>query len=420
MKKISFNQGTLGFDQNHAYYELPRSQVYLNSVEEIGQIRELKQIAFPCTLTLNEEQLEMKFTIEKDYVPLLMFRKSTMDQKLNAAEFLIKIGYFFMNQKELITVFDPLNFFVNTNGEMKILYRGIKGLMPAEGYQDESILDQVKRLLLLLFTSARYDELRIHGLSFAKTKTKAGEKRIVLMILKAEGFPELLGAIQEERRKRQKEEKTVKLEPEEPPFKKWSLIQKFTSLDGKKRILISAGIWVFSLVIAFVLGRSFAPAPPPSYDVTPDFLEGLRQAALQEFDEASKAFKKIDFNQLSKTDQRIVLLSYLFSGQAQTALRLDPNFGEDVANYYSIVDKPEELLKIQSKHPSIRFEQEYAKKNYQAVIQLQNRVTLDKRRRKAIVTAYLELGQVDQAERFVKKFPDSELAKMVNDSKAKK
>ena len=139
----------------------------------------------------------------------------------------------------------------------------------------------------------------------------------------------------------------------------------------------------------------------------------MRQAALQEFNEASASFKKVDFKKLSKTDQRIVLLSYLFSGQAQTALQLDPSFVEEVANYYGVVNKQEELLKIKSNHPSIRFEQEYAKKNYQAVIQLQDKVTLDQRRRKAVVTAYLELGQVDQAKQFANKFRDPELSKMI-------
>lgn len=417
MKKISFNHGTLGFDQNHAYFELPRSQIYLNSVEEIQRIHELKQIAFPCTVELKEEQLEMNFVIEKGFIPFLMMRKGNMDSRLHAAEFLIKLGYFFFNQQEMFTIFDPLNFFVNANGEIKVLYRGIKGLMPAEGYENEPILDQVKRMLLLLFSGARYDELRIHGLSFAKSKTKAGEKRIVFRILQAENFQSLLDEIQVERQERQKEEKELKTEPEATSTNKRFWIQRFSLMDWKKKIIIGSSVWLLSLVVSFILGTSRTPTPPPSSEVTPAFLEGLRKAALQEFDEASTAFQKVDYKKLSKTDQRIVLLSYLFSGQAQLALRLDPAFVEDVANYYSIVDKPEELLKIKSNHPSIRFEQEYAKKNYPAVIQLQSQVTLDQRRRKAVLTAYLAQGQVDKAELFAKKFRDPELTKMIKNHK---
>ena len=254
MKKISFNHGTLGFERNLAYFELPRSHIYLNSVEEIQRIHDLEQIAFPCTVELKEEQLEMKFVIEKGFIPFLMIKKANMESKLNAAEFLVKLGYFFFNQQEMFTIFDPLNFFVNDEGEIKVLYRGIKGLMPADGYEDEPILDQVKRMLLLLFSGARYDELRIHGLSFAKSKTKAGEKRIVLRILQAENFPSLLGSIQTERKERQKEEKEVKQE-QETTSRNTSWLRRFSALDRKKQIVIGLAGWILSVVAAFIWGN---------------------------------------------------------------------------------------------------------------------------------------------------------------------
>ena len=420
MKKISFNHGTLGFDQNRAHFELPRSQVYLDSVEEIKRIHELKQIGFPCELNLNEKQLEMSFQIEQGFVPFLLLRQKDIHHKLNAAEYLVKLGYFFSNQQEFITIFDPLNFFVNDSGVIKILYRGIKGLMPAEGYENESVLDQIKRMLLILFTSARFDELRIHGLSFAKTKTKAGEKRMVLQILKAENFRDLLGALQQERQRREKQKHQDQNDANNLPEKKgfWHIwLHRFSSLDIKKQLLIGLGVWVLSLGVVFWLGRNTAPEPAPTLEVPNEFLEGLRQASLQEYDEASKAFQKVNFQKLSKTDQRIVLLSYLFSGQAQTALRLDPTFGEEVASYYGIVNKPKELLNIKSNHPAIQFEQAYAKKDYKKVIQLQSKVALDKRRRKAVVTAYLEQGQRQQAENFAKKLKDPELTKMIQEYK---
>src|SRR5690606_20453855 len=110
------------------------------------------------------------------------------------------------------------------------------------------------------------------------------------------------------------------------------------------------------------------------------------------------------------------LLSYLYAGQPQKVLTLDPSFAEAVAHYYSQVNKPEELTKIKSKHPAILFEQAYAKKNYQQLIQLQKQVTLDQRRRKIVLQAYLQLGNVDQAKLFAKKFNDPALTKILNES----
>jgi|GEM_PF-3990508 len=420
MKKMSFNHGTLGFEQNRAYFELPRSQVYFNTVEEIRRIHDLEKIAFPCELNLKEDQFEMQFQIENGFIPFLMLRKKEIQHKLNAAGYLVKLGYFFSNQQEFITVFDPLNFFVNASGEIKILYRGIKGLMPAEGYEDEPVFDQVKRLLLLLFTSARFDELRIHGLSFARNKTKASDKRIVQQILNATNFSDLLNALQAEQQQRKQQEDVAEQQSEEkakvPAFlSNW--FDWFLSLDLKRQLLIGLGAWVLSLIVFFLLGRVSVSAPEPTFDVSPQFLEGLRQASLQDYQEAARAFEKVDYKKLSRTDQRIVLLSYLFSGQAPKALQLDPTFGEEVASYYSLVNKPDELLRIKSNHPAIQFEQANAKKDYKRVIELQNKVTLDKQRRKTVITAYLELGQIAQAENFAKKWKDPELDKIIQQYK---
>lgn len=413
MKKISFNHGTIGFQKNQAYFELPRSEIYLNSVDEIQEIHRVEKFAFPCSLKLKEDHLLMTFQIEQGFVPFLQLRKESTSLQLDASEYVIGLGYFFTRQKKLVTLFEPNNLFINEKGKLKILYRGVRGLMPAEGFDAEPILDQVKRLLLLLFTSARFDELRIHGLEFAKTKTKAGQKRIVQRILQAEEFRDLLTAIKAERVDRETEE-----EDKEPSKVKVSHRPSF--LKNQKVLLVGVGVaWIFTFIIAYVLGASQTTSVEDGPEIDPKFLKGLKYASLQQFEEAAKEFDTLEFQKFGKTDQHIMLLTYLYSGQPQKVLTLDPSFAEAIAHYYSQVDKPEELAKIKSKHPAILFEQAYSKKNYQQLIQLQNKVTLDQRRRKIVLQAYLQMGNVDQAKQFANQFNDPTLAKMLNESNQK-
>lgn len=410
MKKISFNHGTIGFQKNQAYFELPRSEIYLNSVDEIQAIHRIEKFAFPCSLELKEDHLLMTFQIEQGFVPFLQLRKESSALQLDASEYVIGLGYFFSRQKELVTLFEPNNLFINDKGELKILYRGVNGLMPAEGFEAEPILDQVKRLLLLLFTSARFDELRIHGLEFAKTKTKAGQKRIVQRILQAKEFRDLLTAIKTEREERE----TEKEEREQTTL---NVSNRRPFFQNQKVWLVGIGVaWVFSLVIAYVLGMGQKTPVDAGPEIDPKFLAGLKYASLQRFEEASKEFAALEFKKFGKIDKQIILLSYLYAGQPQKVLTLDPSFAEAVAHYYSQVNKPEELTKIKSKHPAILFEQAYAKKNYQQLIQLQKQVTLDQRRRKIVLQAYLQLGNVDQAKLFAKKFNDPALTKILNES----
>lgn len=360
----------------------------------------------------------MDFLIEQGFVPFLRLRNEPIPLQLTAAEYVIGLGYFFDRQQQLVTLFEPNNLFVNEKGELKILYRGIKGLMPAEGFDAEPIIDQVKRLLLLLFTSARFDELRLNGLPFAKTKAKVGQKRIVARILEAPGFPELLTVMKNERKEREEEAATEEKKRQEQAQQQRATTGRFPlSFAGQKKWLyIAAASWVVSLIVAYMIGSSQSTVVE-NQETKPEFLEGMRQSSLQQFSEAAKEFAKLDFKQLSKTDQRIVLLAYLYSGQAPKAIALDPTFAETVATYYGQINKPEELAKIKSNHPSIRFEQAYANKNYEEVIKLQNQVILDQRRREIVVTAYLEQGQLTEAKKLVDHFKDPALNKLVTEYK---
>lgn len=203
MKKFSFNHGTFVVNKDHVQFEIPIKYIFANSLQEIEDIYDVGDFGFETLIEtfFDQSTFVLSYLIEPDFFPLDILRQKDDPQlKISSAESLIEIGLYFESQDRLVTVFEPPNFFVSTEGKVKFLYRGVAGLMPAQGYEEEPIIDQVKRLILYLFTDARFSELNHYGLSYADRKLDPGSVRIGKRILRAGSFEQMTRALQAERR----------------------------------------------------------------------------------------------------------------------------------------------------------------------------------------------------------------------------
>ncbi|WP_161769849.1 DUF5592 family protein [Lysinibacillus sp. BF-4] len=149
--------------------------------------------------------------------------------------------------------------------------------------------------------------------------------------------------------------------------------------------------------------------------VNKNLVPALRSFGMQQYDEALKYFEQIDFQKLEITDQDMMLLSYLFTGQAARAIELSPDFAETVVNYYKTTNNIEVLRQLATKVQSRVLDFEVAVDNgdYWKVIELKEFVLMKADRHQAIVQAYVALDNLHKARQYADEVGDRTLIEYV-------
>ena len=110
----------------------------------------------------------------------------------------MKLLFNYTGNESIVTVFDHINILYNPQKEeIKMLYRGINGLMRASTYTEEDIVTQLKRLALFILTTSRYDELRVNGLHIALNKVSQDRYKLVSKIYQSKTIIEMLAVFDE-------------------------------------------------------------------------------------------------------------------------------------------------------------------------------------------------------------------------------
>ena len=242
MKKISFNEGTLSFDKNKVTYEVPLEKTNINFIEEVQFIRDLPFMVpiVRLEITQNNTFFIMELEVENGFLPLGVFKSnSTDEQKYQFIKQLCEISIKLISLDKLVTVLDDRNILVNIEKqEIKFLYRGMQGLMPAGSYNDESIETQVKRLALFVLTSARYDELRINGLDEGLNKTSQERFKLVSKIAHSKTINEILFHIEQLNLEENSKLKEIVEKPKKYLFSKIKndIEEKVSKLNKPKKV----------------------------------------------------------------------------------------------------------------------------------------------------------------------------------------
>ena len=475
MKKISFNEGTLSFDKNKVTYEVPLEKTNINFIEEVQFIK-----GFPfmipivrLEITQNNTFFLMELEVENGFLPLGVFKtNSTDEQKYQFIKQLCEIAIELKNIDKLVTVLDDRNILVNIEKqEIKFLYRGIQGLMPAGSYNDENIETQVKRLALFVLTSARYDELRINGLDEGLNKTSQERFKLVSKIAHSKTINEILFHIEqlylEENKKLEEivdkpkkhlfskvkndiEEKVSKLNKpkkgqkvnhvkrEEKIIKEKSNKTSRATFENESKapfinaskLKMASGIVIGVVLIVFVIsifsnGQNSEPVNTTLAASQKDndyLLNGLQYAAIQDYDSATKSFEKIEtpFEKLNGDNQKAILFSYLMTGKYQAAIEVEPDFSYSVINYLVSKDDLGVVKDIDSKEPVIIFEKASINKEYEIVLKYKDDVKLDGRRESLVVDAYIGLNKLDEALEFAKSKGNKDLMAKIEVIKSQK
>jgi WXG100 protein secretion system (Wss), protein YukC len=438
MNKFNFNHGTLTIDGNDITFVLPSKYINDGITETDKQkLNSLGAIAFPCTVTMDGSNLIMDFQEETNgYRTFDTLQKTgSLKQRLQFAEDLVEIGDIFEKQKEeIVTVFEPQNFLIDPHGGIKLIYRGIRGKMPAQGFDDESIFVQIQRLILVALSKANFKRTLYGGNDEVKQNLIAEYKKIVSKIINCKSIDELRKAVFEELQALDKKVEAAQKEKEEsshapiPFLNGVGKSQKTGSSKGQSSVSTGIGLSkpvAIGALVAFIalsggayaLGKSQAKevsAPQVQQEqkqpeVSPVMLKGLRLASIQKYEEAAKEFDKVNYKKVkNKYDKKAILYSYLLSGQYEKVLEMEPEFAETTIAYLIANGKEDKIKELKSDEPSVKFEIAYVNKDYKQVIALKDKVHLDLRRQRMILDSYLKTKDYEGGLKFAQQTSNTE------------
>lgn len=405
MKKIAMGSGTIVFDQDDVSYELPTSDCNV-TYDELAQITHLPGIgfSFDSYFTEDHHKFVMRFFLEDGFFIYERVRSELNPSKqlrLAIANNLLFLGDYFSNNDYLVTLFHPLNFFVHeSDGTVLVLYRGLKGQMPAPGYEEEPLVEQIKRMILLLFTSARYENLLLNGNSYANRCLINEYRDITKRILRAKTIKDLQSILADES---EALEDLSSSQSEDASAKEESKPQSHLP---QKKVLIGGGIAVFALAVFGVI-YGISSSSGTASQLPPTFIEGLRYAALQDYAKATQQFQQTDMNDLSPEYRQTVVEYYVNIGEIDNAQKLNPDYLTQLA-------KSQPLL------PGLQFEKAVMLKDYEKMTELKDQIYLNQRRYKIIIDAYLKQKKFKSAETIAKDSNHPQLIQYVKSQQGKK
>lgn len=237
MHRTQFNEGTLTFDKNEIRFEIPCTRINIHSLDEVERLKSFPY-GFPISLMELEDDSRafiMHFQPEVNCIPINKFKSiATEKQKLNFSKNVLNLANYLRENNDINTVLETSNIFVHKDGDIKLLYRGIKILMPAIGFNEEALETQIKRLILFMFSAAKFDELRLNGLNIANNTSIEGWHDFVRKILISNTLESLNKIIDEEFVKFEQEPE-VKKSKFNIPFLKGKTIDDETKEEMKAR-----------------------------------------------------------------------------------------------------------------------------------------------------------------------------------------
>lgn len=338
MKELKFNGGILGLTKRKGIFILrPFEEDKFFKALPLADIPE--EISFKCELSYLYEKsaLCIEYDIEEGFYPLQeMVKRVAFITRLEIASNIIRIGKYFEECDNFNTIFSPINLFVNTDGSLRLLFCGMNDIIPAKEFYRVPIFKQVKDLIIFLINNdEKLNEIR--------------KRDLIDKIDRAKIYMDLEEAIQEEVDAMELSINTpIKYKDDleliesyivEPDLEKNS--KKKGCKKKSKRFLLGlalTSIFIASMILfdlPTLLVESMGKKEQQE-QLDPRFIEGLRLASIQKYQESARLFSQVDYDSLSGKDKSIVLFTYLFA-DPEKAFELEPELAPGLV--YAYVEK---------------------------------------------------------------------------------
>lgn len=164
------NSQSVKYEFNHQQYQYEYNQQSLQLIQKISRADVTTQNSDDLLLLQLKNDLFLSVTLDwqedfvnlKSALPVGYFagevKDQTTSQKLKLLLNLMPLSQL-LEEGKLTTFIHPQNIYLDYNGNPKLIYRGIVGLMPGSQPNDDEFLRQIKCLAGYLFTKHSFDDL---------------------------------------------------------------------------------------------------------------------------------------------------------------------------------------------------------------------------------------------------------------------
>lgn len=402
MKKTTiFLEGTVERGKRHITYRIPSNLTNLGDLSDL-QLRTLKQpslLFFDCKeIDFDEQYLTLYYQIEEGFIPLSKAREQSILSKLAITENLLKFKE--LIDSKYVTFMYPENIYFKSLQEVKLIYRGLRGLTnPSDG----NYFYHIQCLIVYLFTKHSFHSLKQKGLYSIYGSSSDFLKHVI----DAKTFEDLHTAIVNER-ERVKEQYIQEIDNK---TKAYGPRKKLAALGGIIFLAFIILVTVGSLAINYSSKEEEVKAEEQDLKVVGKGLRETEQLLnlyrLYYKGSHEEIIEKLeDEKNLSEEEKQLLKEAYIATKHYSEAMNVSSE--ERILNYL-IKNDPAGIETLKLDSPNVKFEQAYYRKDWDQVISLRSTATMDKRRQTIVVDAYLSQNQVAQAYNFAKEYLNTPL-----------
>ena len=412
MGKVFIGPGKLMEADNELIIEIPVAATHLQAEEQLEELKRPHPMFIHCReYKIESEHIYMTYEKSKMLTAFFEARNFDLQRKLALSMELLRMEELIGTQ--FTTYLFPQNIFVTDRNEIKLLYRGIRSVLPPDHFDSAQLLLRVKYLLLFLFSDLPFEEIETSNMlafqnnPFLKKVYLADSMDWLKTILQAKA-EEMEKQQQSVRGETDKQETEVK---ENPANRKYYYIM---ALIG---CLLFGGL-------AGVLGTYWVKVTPASQqleelkseqakleekigkmeaseDNQSRLLQAYREAATGNSQNAIRLFEQV--TDLTKEDQSVWALQYLNSknpGDILQAVELDETLAVPAVRALVAIETDEAKKAIQqlaSNEPQVLIEKAWLNKDYDEVIKIWNENQQDERAAHLAVESYLVKKEYEAA-----------------------
>lgn len=373
-KSIHFNNGTLSTTKNHATWVLPGSQVRCVSLGELDYLKKELDFAVPL-INIEHKNKNIYFTWElsEGLKPISSVYDKREWFKLKTAKSLVEVVNIFEKSESLKSIYDPVNFYVDENHNVKVLFYTNPIHLPCQEEDGNNFL-QIKKILGSLFVPISKKNLEEVSEQDIVRKTSKENQEFVSDLMETMTLEDTKKIIDDEYNRY--------LSVQDDHEK---VMQKNTKTKQKTLLFVLVGL-VAALSLWYI---TYSNANNLQAEV--EDLESLAQSQEEELEHINTAYKthltvyeayhagEMDLalqnaqqlkNDSNVLDDELYIELLIRNGMAQEAIDQEPKEINIILNSLIELDRQEEIMELDADDPYLKFEQAIINEDDEALISI--------------------------------------------------
>ncbi len=383
-KGVPFNKGFIDIKQANVTWKIPTSEVHCVSTNELEYLYEPKHFAVPLeSIDYIDEHIQFTWTLPEGYKPIASVNKESTWYKLKTAKGFLEVAKLFKESKDLRTVYESRNFYVDQHFNVKVLFYTHSLHLPHQPTEGDN-LNSIKKILTGLFTSINEKKLNTYN---AKESAEPDEKNgLIEKILQSDSMEELKQVIDVEY------DHYLSLQD-----------QRQMNLDTKKRKKQNKSLIILSGLVVVILAAWFFTSGAGGSKSEDDQLKA------EELEEANKnyenqlasydAYFNGDFEKALETagqvsddpddfNELFYMELFVRNNKIDEAIEQFPDSDNLVAEQITKFADKDAVLELEADNPYLKFEQALLKEDDKALADIIPELNKPTDRQKELIFAF--------------------------------